>query len=337
LGSGADLRARLPFLELGQRVVVETPYFPGRRYHGAVAYIYPDVHEATRTAKVRVELHNPGYTLKPGMFVNLELEKSGGKDALLIPAGAVLRGGDMDMVFIDLGDGRYEPRAIELGPRVGNDRYQVLRGLKEDERVVASGQFLLDSEANMRAAFRRLSPPGARTPDEALRAEAPDAKAKPLEYVCPMPEHMSISYKEPGKCRICGMTLVPWDGRDPKPRPIDHYTCPMHPEALSKTPGDCPKCGMTLIPVYKSDAQPKPDHYECPMKEDAYSSPTPGSCPKCGMDLVPVFKSRTPHAEHAAKPEAKPDHYECPMKEYNSPKPGKCPKCGMALVPVYAK
>lgn len=237
----------LQFVRLGQRAVVEASYFPGRRYHGAVAYIYPSVDEATRTAKVRIELHNPGYTLKPGMFTTVSLEDSGAKDALLVLDGAVLRGGDMDMVFIDLGNGRYEPRVIKLGARTGDGRYQVLDGLKEGELVVSSGQFLLDSGANLRAAYRRLNPVAAERMDRHEEA----APASPAEYVCPMPEHMSITYKEPGKCKLCGMTLVPFDGVHDNGKQLDHYTCHMHPEVVEAKPGKCPKCAMTLIPVYK--------------------------------------------------------------------------------------
>ena len=296
----------LQFVKLGQKADVEVSYLQGRRYHGSVTYIYPTVDEATRTAKVRIELHNPGYTLKPGMFVNITLQDSIQKEGVLVPDGAVLRGGDVDIVFIDLGGGRYEPREVKIGPRVDKDKYQVVDGLKEGELVVSSGQFLLDSEANLRAAVRRLKPPQA---EMTASVSNPTKAAQPQEpeYVCPMPEHMSITYKEPGKCPLCGMALVPYDPEFDNHKQLDHYTCAMHPEVNESKPGKCPKCAMTLIPVYKdadgklsmderttvmekpkADENAKIDHYECPMKE--YSSPNPGKCPKCGMDLVPVYK-----------------------------------------------
>jgi len=274
----------LPFISLGQRAEVEVSYFPGRLYKGAVAYIYPSIDDATRTAKIRIELHNPGYTLKPGMFVNVTLKSRQSNDALLVPSQAVLRGGSSDMVFVDLGNGRYEPRFIKLGPMNGQGMQQVLEGLKEGELVVTSGQFLLDSEANLHAAASRLAP--AQEMSMPTQAEQP----KTLEYACPMPEHMSITYKEPGKCPLCGMTLVPVEpSHSHDVKQLDYYTCPMHPEVHEQKPGKCPKCGMTLIPVYKEAQKPAPDHYECPMKQDNYSSREPGKCPKCGMELIPVY------------------------------------------------
>jgi len=287
----------LPFVKLGQKAKVEVSYLPGRVYHGVVSYVYPVVEESSRAVKVRLELHNPGYTLKPGMYVNVSLSSEIASDGILVPEEAILRGGDMDSVFIALGEGRFEPRRVKLGPRVENGFYQVLSGLKEGERVVLSGQFLLDSEANMKAALGRLSTQKAVDERIADQMAAEASKSGRLEYVCPMPEHMSVSYKEPGKCPLCGMELVPVDASEAgnAKMELDHYTCPMpeHSDVHEAKPGKCPKCGMTLIPVMKpaKEAPRKAEAlvYVCPMHPEVREA-KPGKCPKCGMNLVPEAK-----------------------------------------------
>ncbi len=280
----------LPFIKLGQEAEMSVSYLPGRTYHGFVSYVYPSVDEATRTVKVRLEFHNPGYTLKPGMYVSLSFSGEIAKEALLVPDGAILRAGDRDSVFVAFDGGCFEPREVKLGPRVEKDRYQVLSGLKEGERVVVSGQFLLDSETNLRAALKRLAPEQA----EGAAEKAPAAQPSKLEYVCPMPEHMSVSYKDPGKCPLCGMDMVPMDPQAPGARmELDHYACPMpeHSGVHEAKPGKCPKCGMTLIPVMK-ELKPAPvaaSFFTCPMHPEIHEA-KPGKCPKCGMDLVPELK-----------------------------------------------
>ncbi|OGV47988.1 MAG: hypothetical protein A2X49_00450 [Lentisphaerae bacterium GWF2_52_8] len=276
-------------------------YLPGRKYHGRVTYVYPTVDEITRTVKVRLEFHNAGYTLKPGMYVNAVLKSELAKEALLVPDMAVLRSGNANTVFVALPAGRFEPRKIVLGVRAENDMYQVLSGLKEGEKIVISGQFLLDSESQLSSALRRLQPIATdgkeSLPAEQAQASAPE-KPGHLEYVCPMPEHLSITYEHPGKCPLCGMTMVPieksyWDSLD-NDGPISYYTCPMpeHADVKEAKPGKCPKCGMTLIPVREKPLPAKPSastfsYYGCPMPEDAdVIESKPGKCRKCGMDLI---------------------------------------------------
>ena len=131
-------------------------------------------------------------------------------------------------MFVALDNGRFEPRTVALGAREENDAYQVLSGLKEGERVVTSGQFMLDSESQLREAIQKmLSPQTSATPSpspevaqqiatvSSSAGPLPNGNATPAEYVspteynCPMPEHMSIKYNHSGKCPICGMTLIP--------------------------------------------------------------------------------------------------------------------------------
>src|SRR6516164_5313985 len=208
----------LGFLKLGQEAEVSLSYLPDRKFSGRVTYIYPTVDEKTRTARVRMEFHNPGVFLKPGMFATVELNAEIKPSALLVPDSAVLRSGEKNTVFVALDNGHFEPREVTLGPRAENNTYQVLNGLSEGERVVTSGQFMLDSESQVREAIQKMLNPNANpTPTQVHLAHQLQreksvtrlAEAAPTAYVCPMPEHATIKYSHPGKCPICGMTLIP--------------------------------------------------------------------------------------------------------------------------------
>jgi multidrug efflux pump subunit AcrA (membrane-fusion protein) len=210
----------LGLLKLGQEAEVSLSYLPDRKFRGRITYIYPTLDEKTRTARVRMEFHNPGLFLKPGMFATVEIHAELEPDALLVPDSAILRSGDKNTVFVALKGGKFEPRNVTIGARGENDQVQVLSGLKEGERVVTSGQFMLDSESQLREAIQKMLSPGAAaspTPAEHAQQAAMAPVSSPIEtatpqptsYVCPMPEHASIKYDHPGKCPICEMTLIP--------------------------------------------------------------------------------------------------------------------------------
>lgn len=210
----------LGLLKLGQEAEVSLSYLPDRKFRGRITYIYPTVDEKTRTARVRMEFHNPGLFLKPGMFATVELHAELEPDAILIPDTAVLRSGDKNTVFVALENGKFEPHLVTLGPRGDNDQYQILSGLKEGERVVTSGQFLLDSESQLREAIQKMLNPNVASSPPPQHAEfsaaavssssqMPPARQTPSSYVCPMPEHSTIKYDHPGKCPICSMTMIP--------------------------------------------------------------------------------------------------------------------------------
>jgi len=207
----------LPFIRLGQEAVVSLSYMADSKFRGRVTYVYPTVDDKTRTAKVRMEFHNPGLLLKPGMFATVDLSAELVSSALLVPDAAVLRSGEMNTVFVALDGGKFEPRKVVLGSRSENDLYQVLSGLKEGEKVATSGQFMLDSESQLREAIKKMQHPESAARMEEAPAVKPAAPLSTLPspapaemvYVCPMPEHESILHNAPGKCPICGMTLIP--------------------------------------------------------------------------------------------------------------------------------
>jgi len=202
----------LATVELGMAAEVTLPYQPGRTWRGTVAFVNPTVEPGTRTVKVRIEVANEDYALKPDMFADVVLRRELG-DALFVPESAVLKPGDRQIVFLDLGDGRLAPREIETGARVEGG-YAVLSGLAEGDRVVTSANFLIDSESSLKAALASM---GAATPGpvthaahgpatpSAAPAPAPKAKAKTTPapktaYVCPM--HPEVTSDGPDSCRI---------------------------------------------------------------------------------------------------------------------------------------
>lgn len=303
----------LAAVQLGQEAVVRVAAFPDREFRGRVTYIYPTVDEKTRTARVRLEFENPGYFLKPGMFVSAEIRAQLAELALQVPESAVLRSGAKNTVFVAMEDGRFIARDVVLGVAAENGREQVLEGLEAGERVVTSGQFLLDSESQLREAIEKMRGPTSPLPGASLVETNPPAElsppepvsteAAPVVYVCPMPEHVSIVYNQPGHCAICGMELVPVNpatlAQIQPGGQVLYYTCPMpeHANVHEAGPGKCPLCQMTLIPVMVPPthsapppttvpARPAPRHYTCPM-HPAVISDHPGKCPQCGMNLVP--------------------------------------------------
>ena len=134
----------------GQPVSVQLPYVPGQSFEGKVDYIYPTLDGVTRTGRVRVVLDNPGLTLKPDMYADVELSVNLG-ERLVIPSSAVIYTGPRRLVFVDLGEGRLRPQEIEVGVRAG-DYVEVTNGLEPGDVVVTSGNFLIAAESRIRSA-----------------------------------------------------------------------------------------------------------------------------------------------------------------------------------------
>lgn len=144
-------------LRPGDPAQVTVDAYPGREFNGRVDQILPQVDPATRTVRVRLIFHNPGVALKPGMYVNVDINVPLGKQ-LVIPASAVLESGSRAIAFIDHGDGSLEPREIQTGPQI-DDSVVVLKGLLPGDHIVSSANFLVDSEAQLQAALGSFNPP----------------------------------------------------------------------------------------------------------------------------------------------------------------------------------
>jgi RND family efflux transporter MFP subunit len=141
----------------GSSATVTVDAYPGRHFSGRIDQILPQVDPMTRRVRVRLVFGNPGVALKPGMYVNVTIGVPLGRQ-LVIPASGVLQTGTRQIAFVDHGQGYLEPRVIEVGPRVG-DRVVVLKGVRVGETIVASANFLVDSEAQLQAAMGSFAPP----------------------------------------------------------------------------------------------------------------------------------------------------------------------------------
>ncbi len=152
----------------GARIQARVPAFPGETFAGRIESVLPAADPATRTVEVRIALDNPGGRLRPGMTAEVAIAAPEARPVLLAPAEAVIQTGRRTIVIVALDGGRFAPTEVELGQRSG-DRIEIRSGLSEGQRVVASGQFLIDSEASLTGALDRLEAPA--------QAEAPQAAA----------------------------------------------------------------------------------------------------------------------------------------------------------------
>ena len=137
-------------VHVGQAASMTMQYQPGRTFRGKVSYILPQVDATTRTLKVRIQFDNPGNQLKPEMYGDVEFN-AGGPQALTVSQNAVLNSGLRQVIFVDRGNGYLEPRDVKTGRQFDN-RIEILSGLKAGERIVTSGNFLIDSESQLSAA-----------------------------------------------------------------------------------------------------------------------------------------------------------------------------------------
>jgi Cu(I)/Ag(I) efflux system membrane fusion protein len=145
----------LSLISVGQNVTVRPRAYPDRPFTGKVTLIYPHLMAETRTARVRIELPNPDDALRPDMYADVEIATGTASPVLTVADSAVIDSGNRQVVIIDKGEGRFEPRAVKLGRR-GEGRVEIKEGLAEDENVVVSANFLIDAESNLKAALNGL-------------------------------------------------------------------------------------------------------------------------------------------------------------------------------------
>jgi Cu(I)/Ag(I) efflux system membrane fusion protein len=142
----------LPLLKIGLPVDITSSSWPGETFSGKIAVVDPFLNPDTRTVRVRIDIENPDLKLRPEMYVNVALKIDHGEQ-LAVPVNAVLPTGEHNIVFVDKGGGKLQPRFIEIGQQYG-DYYEVRSGLNEGERIVASGNFLIDAESQIQGALK---------------------------------------------------------------------------------------------------------------------------------------------------------------------------------------
>lgn len=143
-------------LAVGQPATVKARGFPGRTFTGQINVIYPQINKETRTGRLRIELANPDLVLIHDMYVDAEIDIGSPAPVLTIPESAVMDTGRRQAVFVDKGEGRFEPREVKLGHR-GDGYVEVREGVSEGEPVVVSANFLIDAESNLKAALKGFS------------------------------------------------------------------------------------------------------------------------------------------------------------------------------------
>ena len=303
---GRVFEADTQYLRLGQEAHMTLDYLPGRVWRGHVTYIYPYLEEGTRELPVRMEFHNPGYALKPGMYATIEIQSRLADQAVLVPALAVINTGMRQVAYVMREPGKFEPRELKIGVRSGANELQILSGLQPGEKVVVSGQFLIDSEASLREASLKMLKAGQANTQKIFRS---DGRTSPSGAM-----HMNGATSGSAPMSMPGMNMptsgsstMIMPGMGPMPGPeqgpvhgtaattqtaAPKYVCPMpaHAGILYDHPGNCPLCGMKLVPAPDWQAASSPiAYYTCPMPEHSdIHEPRPGKCPRCGMTLIPV-------------------------------------------------
>ncbi|MGO3932778.1 efflux RND transporter periplasmic adaptor subunit [Rhodopseudomonas pseudopalustris] len=155
-------------IAVGQAVRIRARAFANRIFAGAVKVIYPQVSRETRAVRVRIELDNPDLALLPDMYVDAEIDIADPGPVLTVPNSTILDTGTRQVVLVDKGDGRFEPRAVKLGRR-GDGMTEITEGLQDGEAVVTSANFLIDAESNLRAALSGFA--------EAAKSAATDGRS----------------------------------------------------------------------------------------------------------------------------------------------------------------
>ena len=146
------------WVKVGKPAEITLSYLPGRKWEGTVEYVYPSLDPRTRTLRARLKFDNPDESLKPNMFANVVIFGGATQDMVSIPTEALIRTGDSERVIISLGEGKFAPQNVVSGIESG-DRIQIIKGLQGNEYVVTSSQFLLDSEASIKASLNRMTDP----------------------------------------------------------------------------------------------------------------------------------------------------------------------------------
>ena len=156
------------WVKVGLPAEVSLAFLPGRTWEGKVEYIYPSLDPKTRTLKARLRFSNPDEALKPNMYANVKIYGRPKNDIVVIPIEALIRTGREERVIIARGEGRFEPRQVRAGIESG-EWVEIIEGVEPGENLVVSGQFLIDSEASLKASMMRMTETGKSNGEQPVR------------------------------------------------------------------------------------------------------------------------------------------------------------------------
>jgi DNA-directed RNA polymerase subunit RPC12/RpoP len=281
----------LALIKEGQRAELELDQIQGIKLEGKVDFIYPYLDQKTRANNVRLVFDNPSQTLKPEMYATVRIFNQSAEQAMAIPTEAVIHSGKRKIVFVTKGDGKFEPREVKLGTETDDGYVEIVSGLFTDEKIVVSGQFLLDSESQTREAIAKMRASQTQsTPSEAPSDEEStehthevEAETDPHEghIETEMPAVMEHSHEELEQDKLSASA-------------DKLFACPMHPEFITTDPNaKCPECGMNVVKAEElgeSVDLSKAEFYTCPMHPDFLTTDKNARCPECGMKLEKVKK-----------------------------------------------
>lgn len=283
--------SELPLVDVGQRVELELDHLAGEKLVGKVDFIYPFLDQKSRANNIRIVFNNPDLKLKPEMDASVWIYGSIHEGILAIPAEAIIHSGTRKVVFVAKEEGKFEPREVKIGTESNEGYVEILSGLFEDEKVVVSGQFLLDSESRTREAIAKM---------RAAQAQDID-KGEPENSSQDQHEHtmnLDKSTKEVSSEADRHKHEPTADAHSQESQvqsseekiSVQLYACPMHPEFITSDPdASCPECGMRLVKIEELEEKidlEKVEFYTCPMHPDFLTTDKDTRCPECGMKLV---------------------------------------------------
>lgn len=241
----ADIyESELSKISVGSETKVSFSYNAGKEFVGKVTFIYPTVNPTTRTVTVRINIKNDNDELKPSMFGNVIIKGKSFGEIPTVPETAVLRSGKQNIAILSLGEGKFKPVEITLG-QYSEGYYQVLAGLKVNDAIVTSGQFMIDSESSLRAAVKLFTSVSS---EETKENEVSDEKMKDMNSVkkadtSPKPEMKEHQHDE-------NESIVRSGTIDVKAIDVNGngkvYECPMDWNVIGDEDGRCPVCNMFL-------------------------------------------------------------------------------------------
>lgn len=195
-----------PWVKENAKASLELPFLKGKQFDGKVDFIHPVINPKTRTLKVRLEFKNPGLDLKPGMFAIVLINGESKHGVMKIPEEAVIQTGTRQIVFTSKNNGKFEKREVITGLVGSNGMVEVIEGLSPKELVVTSGQFLLDSESQLKEAVQKML--GEKLKAKSAGYQKANSEDEEAEYYYTCGMHPQIVEDKPGTCPICGMNLT---------------------------------------------------------------------------------------------------------------------------------
>ncbi|MBD3415283.1 MAG: efflux RND transporter periplasmic adaptor subunit [Candidatus Aminicenantes bacterium] len=281
--------SELPFVNVGQKAELQLDHIMGEVRVGRVDFIYPYLDQNSKANTVRLVFENHGQVLKPDMYATVRIHSASAQDVLAVPSEAVIHSGKRQIVFVSRGDGKFDPREIKVGVESEDGYVHVVSGLLDHEKVVVSGQFLLDSESRTREAIAKMREARSQRTHKTIKKERQDT-AEPEQ------EEHGIESQE-NVLKTGTQQTLGHSHEEQKSEKIELdvdklYACPRHPEFITTDPNaKCPECGMKIVAVKELGDKVDLDEaqfYTCPMHPDFLTTDKDARCPECGMKLEKV-------------------------------------------------